>query len=163
LLAGRHPVLGRYRAVRLNLLDAIGAGLLTISDPGRRLLDTRGANLLSLGAQLRALGANRARCRHPLNALRSLERRRTLLHARSLGALDALNARRAASSAALLHRLGALGALPTVTAMAARTGGGRSRDRQSGDSRGEIEPGHWKFSFERTNGPLAAPFQRADE
>jgi hypothetical protein len=150
LLAGRHPVLGRYHAVRLNLLDAIGADLLTISDPGRRLLDTRGANLLAVGPHLHAVGARRP-CYGPVDTLRPLDGREPLLldarsrerlsrrreslplNARRLGALSALRPHCPATTA-LRSSLIALSAI----AVATRTCSGRGRNRQGGDTCGQI-------------------------
>jgi hypothetical protein len=166
LLAKRHPVLSL--AVTMRLLASDHALLLTVEARPRLLA------LLTLGVLLML------RPHHRIATMAAAAAASLGLHAERgptvavASAATPIGLHPLASAAAAALGLGSLAAASSVTlcdgaaaiavaatrAAAMRSRSCRGCDRQRGDAGGEENPGHNILSFERKNGPFAAPFQR---
>jgi hypothetical protein len=166
LLAERHPVLRLAVAVRLLASDhalllpvEVRASLLTLL-PLSVLLVLRPhygvAAVAATAAASLGLHPERAAAIAVASAATAIGLHTLAATAAAMGLLTS------ATSVTLISRGSAAIAVAAAVAVAAtmRSRSCRGRDRQRGDAGGEENPGHNLVSFERKNGPFAAPFQR---
>jgi hypothetical protein len=173
LLADRHAVLDLPVAVRLLASDhallltvearprLLALGVLLALRPHHGVASMAAAAPLRLhseGAAAVAVASATAISLHALPAATAAPLRLGSLAAAALS----LSALAAAIAVTLRDGAAAIAVTATWSATTMWPRCCRDRDRQRGNAGCEEDPGHNIISFERKNGPFAAPFQRLD-